>query len=303
MCDWQWWDWAFLALLAGVIAVQVWNIYPYTPLAREQVLRTGRTDDLPTSIRLVATNVQMENREFDRWREVIRAADADVILAVEVDDEWMARAVRPLSADWPHAVAEPRDNHYGMVLLSRLEVLNPEVQHKVQKDVPSIHCGVRLRSGDVIHLHCLHPRPPEPLNDQDSAARDAELVLVGRAIGEDPGDPPTIVTGDLNDVAWSHTTRLFLRLSGLLDPRIGRGFFNSYNAKNPLFRYPLDHFFHSDHFRLIELRRLDFVGSDHFPMYLALSYEPEREAEQPEPRADAEDREQAEEMLQEQARS
>ena len=142
-----------------------------------------------------------------------------------------------------------------------------------------------------------HPRPPEPLDNQDSTPRDAELVLVGRAIGDDPADPPTIVTGDLNDVAWSYTTRLFLRLSGLLDPRIGRGFFNSYNARNPLFRFPLDHFFHSNDFRLIELRRLDFVGSDHFPMYLALSYEPARQEEQPEAEADANDREQADEMV------
>ena len=65
--------------------------------------------------------------------------------------------------------------------------------------------------GDVINLHCLHPRPPEPLRNQDATPRDAELVLVGRAIGDNPADPPTIVTGDLNDVAWSHTTRLFLR--------------------------------------------------------------------------------------------
>lgn len=298
ICKWQWWDWAFLGALAGVVAIQLWNIYPYTAIAREQVKRTERTGELAASIRLVASNVLKENREFDKWRQVVRAADPDVILAVEIDDVWMERAIRPLIADWPHVVAEPRDNHYGMVLLSRLELVKPRVEHKVQKDIPSIHCGVRLKSGDVINLHCLHPRPPEPLDDQDSAPRDAELVTVGRAIGDDPADPPTIVTGDLNDVAWSHTTRLFLRLSGLLDPRIGRGFYNSFNAKNPFFRFPLDHFFHSNDFRLIELRRLDFVGSDHFPMFLALSYEPERQEGQPEPEEDAEDREQAEEMAQ-----
>jgi endonuclease/exonuclease/phosphatase (EEP) superfamily protein YafD len=300
-CDWQWWDWVFLASLAGVVVIQVWNIYPYTPLARQQVLRTERGDDVPTSLRLVATNVQMEHREFDKWRDVISAADADVILAVEVDDTWMERAVRPLIADWPHVIGEPAGQPLRHGDAEPAGTGEPGDPPDVQEDVPSIHCGVRLKSGDVINLHCLHPRPPEPLDNQDSTPRDAELVLVGRAIGDDPAGPPTIVTGDLNDVAWSHTTRLFLRLSGLLDPRIGRGFFNSYNAKNPLFRFPLDHFFHSNDFRLIELRRLDFVGSDHFPMYLALSYAPARQEEQSKPEKGANDRVQADEMLEDQA--
>ena len=146
-CDWRWWDAVFLASLAGVVGIQVWNIYPYTALARQQVLRAERTGHAATSIRLVATNVLMENRAFEKWSEVVRAADPDIILAVEIDDVWMERAVRPLVADWPHVVAEPRDNHYGMVLLSRLELVNPEVRHQVQADVPSIHCGVRLKSG------------------------------------------------------------------------------------------------------------------------------------------------------------
>jgi hypothetical protein len=64
-------------------------------------------------------------------------------------------------------------------------------------------------------------------------------------------------------------------------------------------RFPVDHFLHSNNFRLIELRRLDFVGSDHFPMYLALSYEPAPQEEQL--AEDANDREQADEILQDQA--
>jgi hypothetical protein len=53
---------------------------------------------------------------------------------------------------------------------------------------------------------------------------------------------------------------------------------------------------------LIELRRLDFVGSDHFPMYIALSYEPARREEQAAPEEDADDRTEADEMLEHQAR-
>jgi len=41
----------------------------------------------------------------------------------------------------------------------------------------------------------------------------------------------------------------------------------------PLFRYPLDHFFYSKHFGLIDIRKLPAFGSDHFPMFLSLNYE------------------------------
>jgi endonuclease/exonuclease/phosphatase (EEP) superfamily protein YafD len=145
----------------------------------------------------------------------------------------------------------------------------------------------------------LHPRPPEPIRDQDSKPRDAELVAVGRAIRAD-GDRPTIVAGDLNDVAWSPTTELFLRLSGLLDPRVGRGFYNSFHADHVLVRYPLDHVFHSNHFTLTELRRLPHIGSDHFPMLIELCYEPAAKALQPKPEPAAGDQAGANEKLQKQ---
>jgi endonuclease/exonuclease/phosphatase (EEP) superfamily protein YafD len=179
-------------------------------------------------------------------------------------------------------------------------LVHPEVQFLVQKDVPSIRTVFELRSGEQVVLYGLHPRPPEPIRDQSAAPRDAELVMVGRKIGSAP-TRPTVVMGDLNDVAWSSTSELFLRLSKLLDPRMGRGFYNSYNANNRLFRFPLDHVFHSNHFKLIALRRLEHVGSDHFPLLIELSYEPQARAEQPALSNQAEDEQEAEQKLERQA--
>ena len=308
LCAWQWWDWAFLLGLLAVVGVQVWNIYPYTPLASKQVFETDRptrtnAGDRPRNhLRMVATNVLMENGEHEKWRDVVTAADPDLILAVEVDDEWR-EAMRPLEDKYPHVVAEPRGNHYGMALLSRLELVDPDIRHVVQDETPSIKAGVRLRDGTLIRLYGLHPSPPEPQDNQDSTPRDAELVIVGREIGDDPADEPTVVSGDLNDVAWSHTTRLFLRLSGLLDPRVGRGFFNSFHAQHWFIRFPLDHFFHSNDFRLVELRRLESVGSDHFPMLLELSYEPDARAAQPEQAEEEDDQAEADEMIEDQVQA
>jgi hypothetical protein len=83
-----------------------------------------------------------------------------------------------------------------------------------------------------------------------------------------------IVAGDLNDVAWSHTSRLFRRLSRLVDPRVGRGFYNSYHAQCVWMRWPLDHVFYSPDFLLRGLRRLPAFGSDHFPLLIELAYHP-----------------------------
>ena len=111
-----------------------------------------------------------------------------------------------------------------------------------------------------------------------STDRDAEILLVGREI-RNRGEA-AIVAGDLNDVAWSHVTRLFRRLSNALDPRIGRGLYATFNARWPLMRWPLDHIFFTEDFRLVRLERMGFIGSDHFPILVELSYEPAGAEEQ-----------------------
>jgi endonuclease/exonuclease/phosphatase (EEP) superfamily protein YafD len=293
-------EWAGMAALAGALAVQAREIFPYTPLHRVQVERSRKGPQAPnepgrSTFRLLITNVLMENTQHERILRVIRDTDPDVILAVETNERW-ADALAPLREKYPHGVSHPQENYYGMMLFSRLPVRDARIEFIVQEDIPSVHAVFQLPSGDDVYLHGLHPRPPEPLRDQDSTPRDAELVMMGRAIRA-AGGRPTVVAGDLNDVAWSPVSELFLRLSGLLDPRVGRGFFNSFNADNPVFRYPLDHVFHSNHFRLCELRRLPHIGSDHFPMFVELSYEPDASAEQPPTPVDHEDLEEAREKI------
>ncbi len=293
-------DFAVLLPATAVVAWQGYRIRTYTPLVSPTVLRVRPDEaDADNRITLMMTNVQMENDEHARLLEAVERANPDIVLAVEIDDRWH-RALEPLFERYPYAVRRPQNNYYGMVLLSRFPLLDPKVDYLIQDDIPSIHTGIRLKSGVEVRLHGLHPRPPEPIRDQPSSPRDAELVVVGRAIGE-ADDEPTIVAGDLNDVAWSPTSELFVRLSGLLDPRTGRGFYNSYNAKSRLFRYPLDHVFHSKHFKLVRLERCLPIGSDHFPILIELQYVPGAEEEQTESRKRPGDERIADEKLEQEA--
>ena len=129
--------------------------------------------------------------------------------------------------------------------------------------------------------------PDRPAGDRAQRAT-VELLIVGRSVKQ--SNEPVIVTGDLNDVAWSPTTRLFRKISGLLDPRIGRGMFNTFHAQYRFLRWPLDHFFHSAHFRVVRIKRLADIGSDHFPMFIELQYDRRHASEQHSLEADADDR-------------
>ncbi|MGZ9035211.1 MAG: endonuclease/exonuclease/phosphatase family protein, partial [Rhodospirillales bacterium] len=81
-------------------------------------------------------------------------------------------------------------------LFSRFQLIDPEVRFLLDEYVPSIKTGLRLPSGSRIDLYGVHPKPPPR---QDTARRDAELLIVASEVRE--GAAPAIVAGDLNDVA------------------------------------------------------------------------------------------------------
>jgi endonuclease/exonuclease/phosphatase (EEP) superfamily protein YafD len=201
--------------------------------------------------------------------------------------------MQPLEAEYPWVTRYPLSNDYGMFLCSRLPITACDVRFVVSEDVPSIRTVVRLRSGDEVVVYAVHPPPPLP--ESPSYGRDAELVLTGVEIAKE--GRPAVVIGDLNDVAWSYTAALFQRLSGTVDPRVGRGMFSTFHAEHRVARYPLDHVFHTRHFTLKELRVLPYTGSDHFPIVVELAYTPARTPEVTPGRPTETDLENAEEMV------
>ena len=270
-----------VVLLGLAAAYHVAVILPYTPLWRPQ-LSPSLAPAGSRSLSLLIVNVLMGNRHADRLLALIREADPDLVLAVETDEWWAAR-LGELADIYQYAVAYPLANTYGMILRSRLPLEAAEVRFLLHQEIPSIRAGVKLLSGEPVRLYAVHPEPPSPTEAETSLGRDAELVIVGREIAK--ATEPAIVAGDLNDVGWSRTSRLFRRLSQLLDPRVGRGLFCTFHAGWPLIRWPLDHVFVSADFQLRDIRRLPAFGSDHFPIFIALDYTPKAVAahEPPEP--------------------
>lgn len=288
---------AMVALCAS-LTVQSIQIYPFTAFHAKESLGPQENRG-GNRVRLLVSNVLMSNRDSTGLMEVVRWQEPDILLLLEPDGRW-AQEIQALHSTFSYRVEVPLDNTYGMILMSRMEIADEEVRYIVEDGVPSIHARVRLESGDWFTLHCLHPVPPDVA--QDSTVRDAELVTVGREVAGN--GQPSIVIGDLNDVAWSHTTRLFRRLSGLLDPRIGRGTFSTFPAGLPsgLLRYPLDHVFHSKEFRLASMKTLRAPGSDHLAVSATLVYQPDGETAQEAPAAHGQDHVEAHEIVAERLR-
>lgn len=295
------WEYMLIAIVGLALVWQIISIVPYTPIYTRQ-MPDSRADDDSNRISLLIYNVRYDNREVTELRELIHDNDPDLILLSE-PTHWWHDQLDGLEEDYPHTLYQPQENHYGMLLYSRLELVDPEIRFLIDPGVPSIRSQVRLRSGALVTFYGVHPRPPglkrpdeeEDGEREDSDMRDAELLLVAEEVKE-LGNVPVITAGDFNDVAWSHTTHLFQRIGGMLDPRVGRGLFNTFDTENRLLRYPLDHVFASQHFLLVELRRLPDIGSDHFPMFVILDYDPGDTAEE-EPQPDAGDEQEADEAI------
>lgn len=285
--------WGLLTVILTCLIILAWWIIPYTRLYPTEVQSAGSADPR-NSIGILTANVLTPNRNVDGLIDIVQESRPDVFVTLESDGWWQSK-LNVLESEYRYTIKYPLDNLYGMHVYSKLPLSDSHIEFLVEDDVPSIHTTISLPSGNKIRIHFLHPAPPSPKENGGSSERDAELVIVAGIVAE--SELPEIVAGDLNDVAWSATTRLFKKISGMLDPRVGRGMYNTYHADYWFMRWPLDHLFHSDHFTLSRIQRMGRFGSDHFPLFTKLVYAVGHELNQEGLEADAADHSWAEKKL------
>ena len=280
-----------IGLAAAAIAIQLVFVLRFTPLWRRQTVQFRGDPNTTPTISVLACNVKESNRDYQSVVDMVHDCQPDLAIFMETDAAW-GEGLRSCLGEYTHVVDQTQENSFGMILASRYALRDAEVRFLLNEEVPSISCVVALPGGREVRIIALHPEPPVP--GRDTLGRDAEILLVAKEARTE--QLPLIVTGDLNDVAWSRTTRRFLRISRLLDPRQGRGMFNSFDARYWFMRWPLDHIFHSPDFELVSIERQRFVGSDHFPMYFHLALTGGGDNEPPE-KPDEDDIEEADEAV------
>ncbi|MEB8328386.1 endonuclease/exonuclease/phosphatase family protein [Flavobacteriaceae bacterium KMM 6897] len=286
-------DYLFVIALSACFLFQGLKIFPYTAFAKYEVndASSGEVD----YISIYTANVLQDNENVDLVVKDTERFDADIVLFTETNSKWIRSLNKELGQKYPHKIEAPMENTYGMLLYSKYRLEEASIKFLIEDTIPSIHTKIVLPAGKKIQLFAIHPAPPTPQHNPSSVDRDAELMKIAKLSLS--AKVPVIVLGDFNDVAWSESTSLFSRFSGLLDLRKGRGFFSTYNAKSWIMRWPLDHIFSSPDFRVLDVQLGNKTGSDHFPFYTRLSLEPELASKQRLPKPSKKEIEEAFEQI------
>ncbi|MFM8413809.1 MAG: endonuclease/exonuclease/phosphatase family protein [Planctomycetota bacterium] len=214
-------------------------------------------------LEIVSLNVFADNEQQDRVLAYLRERDADVVVLIEVDAAW-AQAFEALAALYPHRVVEPRDDKFGIAVLSRLPLESPRVERVAAG--PPVILATLPRGGRGCLLVAAHPQAP--ITADWSARRDAQLAAIGDIAAME--SRPVIVAGDLNATPWSHGFRQLIRLRGLRDSAQGRGVQPTWNARYWAPRIPIDHVVVSPEVQVISRTIGPDVGSDHLPVEATL---------------------------------
>ncbi|MFO8145791.1 MAG: endonuclease/exonuclease/phosphatase family protein [Bacteroidota bacterium] len=275
------WNFASFLLVAGIISsltIHGTKLMPY--IVGEKTVPDSKSPNLlqEDSIGILLANVLIDNKKTFKFLQIIKNVDPDLILVMEVNQLWISE-LQELKKDYSYYVEYPLNNAYGMAIYSKFELMEYDINFLHGDEVPSIHTKILMPSGRKIRFHGMHPVPPVPSDKYPDNVGEDELALVkvGKIVAMD--SLPSIVAGDFNDVSWSKTSRMFEREGNLNNIRIGRGFYNSFNAKSLFLRWPLDHFFVTDDFSLMTLERLGKFNSDHFPIYAKLTLNEKRSQE------------------------
>lgn len=223
-------------------------------------------------LRLLSLNVLTSNLQHQAVMEHLRSANADVLFLMEIDSVWAA-ALESLKGTYPHQKIVPREDNFGLALLSRLPLEDLKVVEGFGDfawAMPSIEARVS-KDGREMVLIGTHPLPPVGRWQWQSRNRQlANIAQHVRSLGK-----PTLVVGDLNSTPWCEGMRS-LRHLGALDFRSISPPWQPTWRVNSVLAIPIDHVLCSPPLIIVERVIGAEVGSDHRSQMIEVGWADER---------------------------
>jgi len=247
------WGWAAIFAIAALL-----DAGPLLPR-----LSTGAeaqaSADRPV-LRAMLANVNSANRDYPRIRAALLAQQPDFAVLLEVTP-WLFDRLADLADRYPHRIAAPQEDNFGIALLSRRPFLRADIVQLGPPGLPSIRAEFQIDGGRLILLGT-HPLPP--IGPELARDRNEQLTKLAEVARSTP--QPLLLLGDLNISPWSPFFERLLADSGLRDSGDGRGIQPTWPVRWPPLWIPIDHALHSAGIRVLRRATGPDLGSDHYPV-------------------------------------
>ena len=225
--------------------------------------RAGEPSPDAARLKVLLVNVRTENVHTDKVIDLIRQELPDIVVLQEVSDRWMA-SLTPLFETYQHRLSSPRDDNFGIAVLSKTPPAAWKIAQFGSAGVPSVLARFHFGSGDLV-LIGTHPIPP--VSREHTRLRNEQMDAIATFVAQ--CHAPVLLVGDLNATPWSSSYRQLRRATGLRDSLRGAGYQGSWPAWLPLLKIPIDHGLFSSGIRVVERHLGPGVGSDHLPVILS----------------------------------
>ena len=215
-------------------------------------------------LRVVTANARFSNTEHAAMVAWLSGSDADIIALQEVTPQW-ALALEPLARTYPYRNMMPRDDPYGIALLSRWPLDEVGPVDFADDGLPSLVANVDIhgRRLRVIALHTRWPVLPVLQVARDRALQQAAALALTQP-------ESTFLLGDLNLTPYAPAFARLVTESGLRDAFDGEAWRPTWQAGFWPLALPIDHVLVPRGSCVTEHEIGPDVGSDHRPLQVTL---------------------------------
>ena len=239
-----------IVALVFFVVNAVWIVPYFTPQL---------TKPISKPIKVMSANVLTSNTEYSAFIKTIREHNPDIVVVMEVNQQWKREIVNELSAEYPHQDIIPKEHNFGIGVISKMPFENLASIVSPQTELISLDARFVGPTGRPFRLIATHPFPP--LSQYCFETRSQQLIELANLLD---ASEDSIIAGDFNLTPWSPVFSEVLAAGNLKDARLGFGIAATWHAF-PTFigGIQIDHILISQSLRSINHTVSQAYGSDH----------------------------------------
>jgi endonuclease/exonuclease/phosphatase (EEP) superfamily protein YafD len=216
-------------------------------------------------LKVLYANVLSSNREHDRLLALIQREQPDIVALLETSSQWL-EALKALEEDYPYSYTVPREDNFGVALLSRLSLSGAKHIDSPPLGYPTVLARIDV-DGATVTLITTHPMIP--VGADNFSARNQQLRSIEKVVTATTGH--VILVGDLNTSMWDRRYRHLEDATSLRNARRGHGILPTWPTFMPPAMIPIDHVLVSERIGIKDIRIGPRIGSDHLPLVVTVT--------------------------------